>query len=57
MHCFYIKKKYVTDSRILFLVEIKRPAKNYMDYSEYIALENHFIGFDVYETTLWQCAS
>jgi hypothetical protein len=28
-----------------------------MDYSEYIALENHFIGFDVYETTLWQCAS
>jgi hypothetical protein len=37
---------------MIFLVEIKRPAKHYMDYSEYIALENHFIGFDVYETTL-----
>ena len=24
-----------------------------MDYSGYIALENHIIGFDVYETTLY----
>jgi hypothetical protein len=28
-----------------------------MDFPGYIALENHFIGFDVYDTTLWQCAS
>ena len=49
--------KYVTDCNILCLVEIKRTVKTYIDYSGYIALENHLIGFDVYETTLWQCVS